>query len=306
MKKLRIGTRGSRLALTQANIIRDLIKSINPAIEPEIVTIKTIGDMKPPSEKGGIQGKFAFTKEIDEKLLSGDIDIAVHSMKDLPNELNPELEVIATPKRGDPRDALISINGRGFYELPAHARIGTSSIRRKVQLLSIRRDIEIVELHGNVDTRIRRMREKGLDGIVLAASGLERIGMSNFVSQFFPVDEIVPAVCQGIIAVEARRGDDWVKSVVANLNDEPTYLSALCERAFSSKLGLGCNLPIGAYAEVDGGNISIIGMISNPNGERIIKRRLVERLGEPEKVGERLADVMLNEGGMKIIEEVWD
>jgi len=223
-------------------------------------------------------------------------------LKDLPNELHESLEIRATPPRGDARDVLVSRSGDDLSHLPASARIGTSSIRRKAQLLGLRRDLEVREIHGNVESRVRKLSEFGIDGVVLAAAGLQRTGLGGRISQFFRADEVVPAVGQGTIAVEVRKDDRYTGGLVSRISDRRAWLSALCERAFSSALGGDCYIPIGAYAEVRDDNLEATGVVVSPDGSSVAKRTIGGEAKNPEELGRRLATALLDSGGIEILE----
>ncbi len=268
----------------------------------DLVPISTRGDTSGPARgiPGGAKG--AFTSDIESMLLQGEIDLAVHSMKDLPNELPDGLEIGATPKRGDPRDGLLTNHGETFLTLPQHAHVGTGSIRRKAQLLSMRSDIEVVELSGNVDTRIRKLAS-GYDAVVLAVAGLERIGEAGRVSQVFSIDEMVPSVCQGVIAVEVRKGDQEAARLASAIDDGPTRLEASCERAFSRAVGGDCDVPVGGCARADGaGSVTAHGMIASEDGKRVVKKKLSAASANASELGRRLAEELLQAGGKKILE----
>lgn len=297
--KLRIGTRGSRLALAQAQVVAEMLKARDPAMVVELVRIRTAGDVAPAGRRRNTDGKAAFTKEIEDRLLRGEVDLAVHSAKDIPSEVDERLVVAATPPRGDPRDALVS--RLPFEDMPNGARIGTSSVRRKAQLLRLRRDIEVVEIHGNVETRIGRVDTGGLDGVVLAAAGLARIGLEWKVTKYFEIGEMVPAPCQGIIAVEARSGDSAALSAVQEIDDRRTHMALDCERAFSSALGGDCYVPIGAYARVDKSGIELTGLVASPDGNEVHVGKMSQN-EDPVRLGRRLAASLIEEGAGKIME----
>jgi hydroxymethylbilane synthase len=242
-----VGTRGSRLALAQTHLVIDALSTAHPGLRLEIREITTQGDRStaPLSEIGG-QG--VFTKAIEDALLRGDIDIAVHSMKDLPPQLTPGLTIAAVPKRGDARDALIAREGRTLADLPPGARIGTGSVRRAVQLKALRPDVECVDVRGNVDTRIRKVDDGEYDAVVLAMAGLERLGLAARATQVFSIEEMVPSPGQGALAVQVRADDAEGRSVVAGIDDAATHAAVDAERAFLATLGAGCRLPIGAFA----------------------------------------------------------
>ncbi len=242
-----VGTRGSRLALAQTKLVVDALQAAHPGARFEIRKITTQGDRdtKPLSEIGG-QG--VFTKAIEDALLRRDIDIAIHSMKDLPPALTDGLVIAAVPTRGDPRDALVTKDGRLLADLTPGARIGTGSPRRAVQIKALRPDVECVEIRGNVDTRIRKVDEGQYDAAVLAMAGLQRLGVAARASQIFSVEEMVPSPGQGALAVQVREGDADAIALCAAIDDAETHLAVTAERAFLEKLGAGCKLPVGAFA----------------------------------------------------------
>lgn len=302
--KIRIGSRASHLALAQTQIVIDALKSIDNSLDCEIVKISTRGDRwvdRPLSEIGG---KGLFVKEIERALLDGEIDIAVHSMKDMPAELADGLCIAAVLKREDPRDALIYNNASADKEILANstmehggannqlkglrpgARIGTSSLRRTAQLKNLDSSFEVVPLRGNVDTRLKKMKEQGLDAIILAAAGLKRLGMDNIISQYISVDIMVPAVGQGAIAVEMRDGDP-LYDTIRLLNHRETEICVRAERAFMNELGGNCRVPIGAYAEVIDGDISLLGMYQLDG--KLKKGKIAGKIDEPEILGIKLA-----------------
>jgi len=303
--RVRIGARSSRLSQAQAAIVSDLIKTrFVDDLALEFVPVKTLGDRTPPSAKrvlGSAGAKGAFTGDIETLLLDGKIDIAIHSMKDLTSDLTDGLEIGATPPRSDPRDALVTGNGDTLKTLPKRAKVGTSSLRRKAQLLKMRDDLDVVELHGNVDTRIRKVIEGGsrdLDAIVLAVAGLERIGEGTRISQTFSIDEMVPAVGQGIIAVQMRRGDRDIASVLSKIDDEVTGLESKCERAFAQRLGADCNVPVGGCARASGRTIRLVGMLAKEDGSEFRQKAVAGPGSEAVDLGRRLAEELL-EGAPK-------
>ncbi|MDG6973084.1 MAG: hydroxymethylbilane synthase, partial [Nitrososphaerota archaeon] len=268
-----------------------------------MVPLKTSGDAL-PHERLVTDGKTAFTGDIDRELAEGRIDIAVHSMKDLPLLTDERLVIGATPKRGDPRDALVSPSGATLGRLRKGARIGTSSVRRMSQLLALRGDIEVVELRGNVDTRLRKIEERGLDGAVLAAAGLHRLGLGSRITQAFGVEEVVPAVCQGTLAVEARAGDSDVLAMLEAIDDPDTRASSECERAFSEELGGDCDVPLGAYATVAPGRMVAIGLVADPLGKRSARAEVEGDGRNPKALGRELARKVKERGGAKIMEGI--
>lgn len=299
--KLRIGTRGSNLALAQTTIVRNMLEDASDGVEFEVIPVKTRGDSLPPAQRGETDGKGVFTEDIESMLLKGDLDIAVHSMKDLSVELNPALTIAATPPRGDPRDALVSKGDLTIIKLPVGASIGTSSLRRKVQLLNIRHDLRVVDVRGNVETRIRKMTEAGIDGVVLAAVGLDRLSLGGTIAQRLSTDELVPAAGQGTLAVEARKNDDGVRRLVSRINDPGTMTVTECEREFARTMGADCKLPIGAFASRNGGSITLTGMIASLDGTRILRHSATSAdfLG----LGAQLGRDMLELGGARMLAE---
>ena len=290
-----IGTRGSQLALWQAQFVKDQLERVYPDLEVNLKIIKTTGDTIQDRSLVGL-GKAVFTKEIENALLAGDIDLAVHSLKDLATELPEGLGIAAIPTREDPRDVLISASGLPLEDLLHGATIGTTSPRRKAQLLHIRHDLQVVDVRGNIDTRLRKLHETGLDGIILAAAGINRLRKPEVITQFFDVERMVPAVGQGALAIEAREGDTTLETLLEPLNDQETIAEVTAERSMLKSLGGGCQVPIGAYAKHVNGELSLIGVVCHPEGAlRIVK----SARGEPnaaQHLGEVVAEKLL-EGG---------
>ena len=289
-RPFRLGTRGSRLALAQAGIVADLLSGVAPGSRIEVVPIRTAGDAAQGSGTPGTDNKLAFTAEIDRQLLEGKIDFAVHSLKDVPTVVDSELVMAAMPPRGDPRDALVATAGGKVRDLPDGSVVGTSSIRRKVQLATLHPGIRIIEVHGNVDTRIGKMAERGLDGVVLAAAGLERLGLASKVSQYFSMDEMVPAACQGILGVEARRDDKDVVRVLGKIDDRNTRIAGEAERAFLKELGGDCSFPVGAHAVISGTRLTLVGLVAEPDGSSMTKGSLSGSRSQPDRLGAELAE----------------
>lgn len=297
--KLRVGARSSKLSLAQTSLVSGLLKeSLGDEVVLELIKVKARGDRAPPAAKrpGDAGAKGAFTGDLESMLIAGEIDVAVHSMKDLPSEETDGLAIGATPKRADPRDALVTRGGGTLETLTRGSKVGTSSLRRRAQLLEMRPDIEVVELHGNVDTRLRRIEEApadGLQGIVLAAAGLSRLGEESRISQVFGVDEMVPAVGQGTIAVQVRYGDTDVRNALSGIDDEPTRVESLAERALARRLGADCNVPVGGCARVEGRMVRLVGMMAEADGSALRRRSLSGPLGRAVSLGESLADSLL-------------
>jgi hydroxymethylbilane synthase len=300
--RIRLGTRGSSLALAQTKLVADLLMAAHEELEVVTVPLKTLGDLLPPEKLTKVDGKTAFTGEIEKQLLAGKIDVAVHSMKDLPIALGEGLVVAATPKRGDPRDALVSKEKLPLKMLKAGARIGTSSVRRRAQLLAIRGDLEVVEIHGNVETRIQKIAREGLDGVVLAAAGLWRTGLDSNISEIFEIEEMVPAACQGILAVEARKDDETTVDLVSPINDRAARVASVCERAFAEELGGDCYVPLGAFARLKGASLVALGMVASLDGKSMVKLEEHGPASDAEAIGKRLGAKVADAGGRPILE----
>ncbi len=279
-----------------------MLEASHPGLEVKTVTLKTLGDVLPPEKLSRVDGKVAFTGEIERQLLAGKIDAAVHSMKDLPSKLDEKLVVAATPKRGDARDALVSKGGLQLRRLKTGATVGTSSVRRRAQLLAIRPDLDVVEIHGNIDTRIKKTTEGGLDGVVLAAAGLQRTHMDSVVSEVFETGEMVPAVCQGILAVEAREGDRDTIDLLGSIDDSETHNASVCERSFADELGGDCYVPLGAYARSEGEALEVVGMVASLDGRRMVKLEGRGPASGAEAIGRRLAEKVGEAGGRTILQ----
>jgi hydroxymethylbilane synthase len=297
---VRIGARSSRLSRAQTSIVSELIKKrFGDSLALEFVQVKTLGDRLPPAATRGLGKageKGAFTGDLEALLLDGKIDVAIHSMKDLPSDPTEGLAIGATPTRSDPRDALVTGSEGTFKTLVKGARVGTSSLRRKAQLMKMRRDLKVVELHGNVDTRLRRVVDgaaRDLDAIVLAVAGLERLGEGTKISQTFSIEEMVPALGQGTIAVQMRRGDSDVAKVLAGISDEATGLESACERAFAQRLGVDCNVPVGGCARVSGSRITMVGMVAKEDGTDYRRRSASGPSSKAASLGTGLAEELL-------------
>ncbi|MDD6072696.1 MAG: hydroxymethylbilane synthase [Otoolea sp.] len=266
----RIGTRGSKLALAQAEYVQKKLKENYPEHEFELVTVKTTGDTFSNVPMRAVGAKGIFIKELEEKLLDGSIDLAVHSMKDMPAELPEGLMLAKAWKREDPRDVLILREASSLAELPAGARIATGSLRRKYQLLRLRPDLEVPDIRGNVETRIRKMEEQRLDGIVLAAAGLKRLHLEHRITQYFTYDEMIPAPAQGALAIEMRTDREEVRTLLRPLEAEADDRAAAAERHFLSLMGGGCHLPVGAIGQAVADEISLKVMYGDETGETLV------------------------------------
>jgi hydroxymethylbilane synthase len=300
--RLLLGTRGSSLALAQANEVIELLKSFAPNMRFQVVPIQTKGDKMGDQGMPAIEGKSIFTKEIEESLARGEIDVAIHSMKDLVAELPSGFVIAAVPKRANPRDALVSRNRKKFNDLPGGARVGTSSPRRKAQLLAARGDFEVLEIRGNVETRLRKLKEGQCDAIVLAAAGLTRLGLEKEVTELISTSVILPAVGQGALAVETKETDNETVQLLSKIDHEPSHKAIKAERAFARKLRADCKTPIAAHAKLESGKLSIEGMVATPNGKMVIRGRLVSDNPNAEEVGETLANDLLNKGAAALLE----
>lgn len=295
-----IGTRGSQLALWQAQFIKNQLKHHFPTLEVSLKIIKTTGDRIQNRSLVGL-GKGIFTKEIENALLTGDIDLAVHSLKDLPTELPKGLGIAAIPAREDPRDVLVTDTGVPLEDLREGAKIGTTSPRRKAQLLYIRPDLRVVDVRGNIDTRLRKLRETDLDGIILAAAGIKRLLEPEIITQFFDTEQMVPAVGQGALAIEVREGDDRVKKRLLPLNDASATAEITAERAVLESLGGGCQVPIGAYAKHVNGELSLIGAVCHRGGTRRIVACSTGTPDTAQHLGRVVAEKLRNSGATELI-----
>ena len=304
-RRLRIGTRGSSLALWQAEWVKSQLLGGQQELIVELVVIKTTGDKILDVPLAMVGGKGLFVKEIEEALLDGRADLAVHSVKDMPAELPEGLHLAAMPPREDPRDALISKNGAGLDKLPHGARVGTSSLRRAAQLLHLRPDLRIETLRGNVDTRLRKLESEDLDAIVLASAGLKRMELSQVISEYLEPERILPAVGQGALGIETRIGDVSTNEIVASLIHQQTVTTVRAERAFLKRLEGGCQVPIGGYATMEGETLILTGMVADLQGVRLIRKEMRGDARQPEVVGESLAEVVLESGGREILAEIY-
>lgn len=304
MKSLRLGTRGSKLALWQSEHVAGKLRQSHPDLKVELQIIKTTGDKILDVALSKIGDKGLFTKEIEKELLEGRIDLAVHSMKDLPTQLEKGLVIGAVLERENPSDVLISDRNYTFESLPPGARIGTSSLRRIAQLKKLRPDLVFEEIRGNVETRIRKMREENLAAIVLAYAGVKRLGMESAISQILPCEVILPAVGQGVIAIEARSDDAVVLSLLEVVNDHNAYLSCQAERAFLQELEGGCQVPIASLAAVNGDKILVQGLIAALDGSEVIKNCNEGSCREAELVGRQLARTLLDRGAGRILDDI--
>lgn len=292
--KIRVGTRGSNLALIQTNWAIDRLKEKFPEVEFEIKIIKTKGDKILHLSLDKIGDKGLFVKEIESQLLEGEIDLAVHSMKDMPAEVVEGLKFAAVPKREDPRDVIILREGlNSFDELPIGATIGTGSKRRKYQLLRKRPDLNIVPIRGNIETRISKIESENLDGIVLAASGVIRADLEEKITEFLPVDLMIPAPAQGALALEIRENDEELEKMIDAIKDEISQIQTDAERSYLTGIDGSCHIPMGAYCEVDGEKLTLTGIFGDEDGEKITVASLEGEKDNPKELGSNLAKLVL-------------
>jgi hydroxymethylbilane synthase len=299
-----LGTRGSKLAVQQSEWVQAQLHALAPHVTVTLRRIQTSGDRILDVPLAQIGGKGLFVKEIEEALLSGEIDLAVHSMKDVPTELPEKLAILCVPPREDPRDALISRDGQSFMHLPRGARIGTSSLRRQSQLLHARPDLTIVMLRGNLDTRLRKLREGQFDAIVLAAAGLRRLAWAHEITEYLAPQISLPAIGQGALGIEGRRDDHFIHALLAELNHAPTKTAVLAERALLHRLQGGCQVPIAAHATLTGRQVSLEGLVSSVDGKELIRDTVEGAVEDPESIGVQLAERLLARGGDKILQAI--
>jgi len=299
-----VGTRGSRLALRQTELVLEALRSHHPEFAVEVREVRTEGDRRPHDSLSRIGGQGVFVKELEAALLRGEVDLAVHSLKDVPIELAPGLMLAAVLERGDPRDALVARDGATLTVLPAGARVGTGSGRRSIQLRVLRPDLVPVDIRGNVDTRIRKVDEGEVDAVVLAVAGLERLGLLGRATELFDHDGMLPAVGQGALAVEARADDAELLDLLSAIDHQQTRLACEAERAFLRRLGGGCLLPFGALAVVEGEAVRMSGFISDMAGERVFRGEVSGPSKDAESVGVRLAEALLEQGAAAFVEAV--
>jgi hydroxymethylbilane synthase len=302
---LRIGTRGSRLALTQSTWVKEKIEHRHPDVQVELVRIKTTGDTILDSPLSKVGGKGLFVKEIEEALLRKKVDLAVHSMKDVPGELPEGLVLSAYPEREDPRDAFVSVLYLSLDQLPHGSRVGTSSLRRGAQLLHIRRDLEVVSLRGNVDTRLRKLEGGEFDAIILAAAGLRRFGLTGRIRQLLPMEQMLPAIGQGALGLEIRKEDEKTRQVLHFLNHQDTELTVRAERAFLRELQGGCQVPIAAMARLSEKALHVEGMVAALDGSILLRDNITGEKAQAEEIGVRLARRLLDAGAEKILARIY-
>ncbi len=310
-KKVIIGTRGSRLALWQAEWVKSELQRLYPDLKVELNKIKTTGDKILDVPLAKVGGKGLFVKEIEEALLRQEADIAVHSMKDVPTEFPAGLHLAVICKREDPRDAFISqtqdpeFKIQKFKDLPEGAVIGTSSLRRSCQLLNIRPDLRIAQLRGNLDTRLKKLDEGQFDAIILAAAGVKRLGWHERITEVLPPGISLPAIGQGAVGIECRAGDDFINTLIMPLNHLETSVCVRAERVFLKRLEGGCQVPVGAYARLIDGKVVMEGLVGSISGERIIREQMEGDQDTVEAIGIRLAENLLSRGAKEILDSVY-
>lgn len=298
MKLLIAGSRGSRLAIVQTKLIIDKLDC-----DVQINKISTKGDKITDIALAKIEGKGFFTKELDQALFAGEIDFAVHSLKDLPTDLPEGLTIAAIPKRESANDALVGTY-KNLNSIPKNAKIGTSSLRRRAEILNFRPDLNVAELRGNIDTRLKKLNEKQYDAIIVAEAGLIRLGYSNYSP--LPPNEFIPAVCQGALGITARKDDKKVLKIISKLEDTPTKIACEAERIFLTNLEAGCQVPAGAYSNLDFKNdvYEILGFISSLDGKHFIKNKLNSKIQDSVSIASKLAKNLLSMGGNEILENI--
>ncbi|HEY6084445.1 MAG TPA: hydroxymethylbilane synthase [Nitrospira sp.] len=300
-----LGTRGSKLAVQQSEWVQARLKELAPHVTVTLRRIQTSGDKILDVPLAKVGGKGLFVKEIEEALLSGTIDLAVHSMKDVPAELQQGLALLCIPKREDPRDALISRGAYRFRDLPLGARIGTSSLRRQAQLLRNRPDLSISMLRGNLDTRLRKLHDGEFDAIVLAAAGLRRLGWGHQITEYLDLDISLPAIGQGALGIEGRDNDQFLRTLLHGLEDSETRITVQAERALLRRLQGGCQVPIAAHATLSGAEIMLEGLVASVDGKEVIRETVQGARESAEPLGVQLAERLLSRGGDRILQSIY-
>jgi len=304
--KLVLATRKSKLALAQSNWVKSCIQEVRPGVSVSLLEVTTKGDKILDVPLAKVGGKGLFVKEIEEAMLQGRADLAVHSLKDVPTEIPEGLEVSVFPRREDYRDAFISNKYEKIEDLPEGATIGTSSLRRMAQLRKVRPDLRIESLRGNLDTRLKKLDDGQFDAIILAAAGLNRLGLSARIASLIPVDVMLPAIGQGCLGIEFRTEDRETADILSSLHHDKTALCVNSERAFLERLQGGCQVPIGALANLsDDETLTLTGLVADEQGKRIIRQSLTGPASQGRELGMKLGDVILDAGGREILEEVY-
>ena len=302
--KVTIGSRGSPLALWQANWVKGLLKSHHPGLDVEIQIIKTSGDKIQNVPLAKIGGKGLFVKEIEESLLRGEIDFAVHSMKDMPISFPINLCIACVTKRENPFDALISKNNTKLSDLPKGAKIGTGSLRRISQLMHYRPDLHLIPLRGNLETRLKKLKSEGLDAIILAAAGLIRLGWEDRITEIISSEILLPAMGQGAVGIETRKNDVDNQILLAEFDHEDTHYSLDAERALVSQLEGGCNVPIGSFATINDDQLTLTGLVASLDGKILYQKRLTDIKTNAIALGRKMGDLLIGMGADRIIKEI--
>jgi hydroxymethylbilane synthase len=300
VRRIRVGTRGSTLALAQSTWLQEQLSRHDGTLEVELVVIKTSGDRFVDKAISAIGGKGVFTKEIEEALLRGEIDLAVHSMKDLPAELPAGLTIAAIPKREDARDVLVTRETGTLSKLPARAKVGTGSLRRRAQILHHRADLSMVPIRGNVDTRLRKLDDGAVDALIMAAAGLKRIGRKERITEYLPDEICVSAVAQGALGIESRE-DGWARDLVTYLHDAGTGVEIDAERSLLKRLGGSCDIPIGARARMEAEQLKMIGVVASADGKALCRGEVTGSLSDAVALGRRLAEQLLKDGADRLL-----
>jgi len=298
---VRIGTRGSQLALWQANWVKQALEHLYPNLEVALVVIKTSGDKILDVPLAKVGGKGLFVKEIEQALMDGDIDLAVHSMKDMPGDIPEPLEIAAVPEREVPYDVLISKEDTPLKDLPKCARLGTSSLRRASQVLYRRPDMEVLPLRGNLDTRLKKLETENLDAIILAGAGVRRLELGHVISEIIDPNIILPAVGQGALCIEARKADSRIHELIAPIDHSATHRIVGGERAFLKRLEGGCQVPMAAYGQIEGDRLTIEGMVAETDGSIMHHHTVSGDLSQAESMGRELAETLIDRGADKIL-----
>ncbi|MFV0378611.1 MAG: hydroxymethylbilane synthase [Mangrovibacterium sp.] len=303
-KTIKIGTRGSKLALWQANTVKDALSAAFPQNSFEIVTIKTKGDIILDVSLSKIGDKGLFTKEIETALLNGEVDLAVHSLKDLPTELPEGLCLGGMLKRGEVRDVFISKDGRKLSEMTENDRIATSSLRRKAQLLAFNPKLTIVDIRGNVDTRLNKMNEGHCDALLMAGAGIIRLGYNNYITEFLDPKVVLPAVSQGAVAIEIREDDEYMQQIIDAIADENTWNTTMAERWLLRTLEGGCQIPVACYSELKNGHLTLTGLVASVDGTKLICKSVTCPVDEGSEKAIELAELILEDGGKEILDQI--
>jgi hydroxymethylbilane synthase len=299
-----IGSRGSALALAQTSWVKEQIIGRFPDAEVTVKVIKTSGDknitasLRAPSTVG------VFVKELEHALLKEEIDIAVHSMKDVPTQVPAGLQIAAVPEREDARDALVAYSTTSLSDLPFGSRVGTGSIRRQAQILALRPDLRILDIRGNLDTRLKKLESKTCDAVILACAGLRRLGLEHRISSRLDYADVLPAPGQGALAIETRTHDPRIETVAAALNSLPTAISVFAERRFLQLMGGGCNIPVAVYARLNGNIIEIDGLVASPDGSKIVRDSAQQDVDKTNDIVDSLAEQILSRGGREILNKI--